>query len=72
MCLQQGVGVIVGEDGLASDVRVIDSIPELDESVVRAVKRSRYAPGRLDGEVAPIYMVRLEHFEREKSVQCRR
>ena len=66
------VGFIVGEDGLASDVRVIDSIPELDESVVRAVKRSRYAPGRLDGEVAPIYMVRLEHFEREKSVQCRR
>ena len=46
----------VGTDGRVSDVRVVRSIPELDEAAIDAVKQWEYTPRRIDGVATPARM----------------
>lgn len=48
---------IVETDGTTSDVRVLKSLhPLLDSSAVRALRRTRFVPGKHKGELIPVRM----------------
>jgi TonB family protein len=59
------LGFVVDETGRVSEVSVIESVPELDEALIKIVKRSRYTPGRRDGKPCPMYMVARHKFGRD-------
>lgn len=47
----------VGEDGTTRDIDVIESLhPLCDSSAVRAVRLTRFVPGRQNGEAVPVRM----------------
>ena len=50
------VQVLVGTDGLVKDVRVVKSIPELDESAVACVRRWRFKPARAKGQPVAVWV----------------
>ena len=55
----QGIVVLearIETDGKISDVRVIDSIPELDDAAIEAVKQWEYEPALLNGQRVPVAM----------------
>jgi TonB family protein len=47
---------VVDENGRVTDLHVVESVPELDKAFIKAVKRSRYTPGRRGGRASPFYM----------------
>lgn len=44
------VEAIIGEDGSVESVQVTQSVPELDQAALDAIKQWRYKPATLDGE----------------------
>ena len=46
----------IDETGIVRDVRVLRSIPLLDQASIDAVRRWRYTPTRLNGIAVPIYL----------------
>lgn len=53
----QGVVIleaVVGENGRVRDVRVLRSIPPLDEAAIEAVKQWEYQPTMLNGRAVPV------------------
>jgi TonB family protein len=46
----------VATDGRVSEVRVVRSIPELDDAAIEAVKQWEYTPRRIDGVPTPVTM----------------
>jgi protein TonB len=46
----------IDETGVVRDVKVLRSIPMLDQAAIEAVKRWRYAPTRLNGVAVPILL----------------
>ena len=48
--------VVIGVDGLVTDVEVVDSVPLLDEAAVAAVEQWEYAPTVLNGVPVPVVM----------------
>jgi TonB family protein len=53
----------VGEDGKVYDVKVLRSIPLLDDEAVRAVSQWRYVPTHLNGKPVPVIMTAQVSFE---------
>jgi TonB family protein len=49
-----GLEVLVDEEGRVADAKVIRSIPLLDESALRSIRRWRFSPTRLKGELVPV------------------
>lgn len=47
---------VIGVDGRVRDLRVLRSVPLLDEAAIDAVKRWRYTPTRLNGVPVPVIM----------------
>jgi protein TonB len=47
---------VIAEDGSIRDVRVLRSIPLLDQAAVDAVQQWRFTPTRLNGQAIPIVM----------------
>ena len=47
---------VIGTDGAVRDVRVLRSIPLLDDAAVAAVKQWRYSPTLLNGVAVPVVM----------------
>jgi len=55
----QGVVImhaLIGEDGRVRDVRVLRSIPLLDQAAIDAVRQWEYAPTHLNGKPVPIVL----------------
>jgi protein TonB len=50
------VEAVIGENGAVRDVRVLRSIPLLDQAAVDAVRQWRFTPTLLNGEPVPIVM----------------
>jgi protein TonB len=62
----QGVVIleaVIGETGRVTDVRVLRSIPLLDQAAMDAVRQWRFAPTLLNGEPVPIVMTVTVSFE---------
>jgi protein TonB len=47
---------VIGEDGGVRDVRILRSVPLLDEEAIRAVRQWRFTPTLLNGQPVPIVM----------------
>ena len=47
---------VIGEDGRVKDVRVLRSIPLLDQAAIDAVRQWRFTPTLLNGQAVPIVM----------------
>jgi periplasmic protein TonB len=47
---------VIGEDGEVRDVRVLRSIPLLDQAAIDAVQQWTFTPTLLNGERIPIVM----------------
>jgi protein TonB len=47
---------VIGDDGAVRDVRVLRSIPLLDEAAEEAVRQWRFTPTLLNGEPVPVVM----------------
>lgn len=62
----QGVVIleaIIDERGDVKSVSVLRSIPLLDQSAVDAVRRWRFTPARLNGEIVPVVMTVTVNFQ---------
>jgi len=49
--------VIIGADGRVRDLRVLRSVPFLDEAAVDAVRQWEYTPAQLEGKPTPVVMM---------------
>jgi len=54
--------ITVGEQGTVDAVRVLRSVPTLDQSAIDAVRRWRYEPGALNGTVIPVIITVTVNF----------
>lgn len=59
---------LIGEDGRVRDVRVLRSIPRLDQAAVDAVKQWEYQPMLLNGAAVPIVMTVTVQFTLKSEV----
>jgi TonB family protein len=50
------LSIAIGEDGTVIEVSVLESIPQLDQAAIDAVRQWRYAPTYLNGEAVEIEM----------------
>ena len=48
--------ILVNEQGVVADARVLKSIPPLDEAALKAVREWRYDPTIVDGKAVPVKM----------------
>jgi TonB family protein len=65
----QGVVIVestIDTDGMVADVRVLRSIPGLDDAAVAAVRQWRYTPTLLNGEAVPVIMTVTVNFTLSK------
>ena len=53
---------VIDEQGVVSDARILRSIPLLDHAAVDAVKRWRFTPTVLNGQVIPVVMTVTVNF----------
>jgi protein TonB len=58
---------VIDTRGMVADVRVLKSIPLLDEAAVEAVKQWRYQATMLNGEAVPIVMTVTVNFGLDKA-----
>jgi protein TonB len=58
---------VIDARGVVADVRVLKSIPLLDEAAVEAVKQWRYQATLLNGEAVPVVMTVTVNFGLEKA-----
>ena len=58
---------VIDSRGMVADVRVLKSIPLLDEAAVEAVKQWRYQATLLNGEAVPVVMTVTVNFGLEKA-----
>jgi periplasmic protein TonB len=59
MAHKEGVVIleaVIGEDGAVRDVRVLRSIPLLDDAAMEAVRQWRFTPTLLNGQPVPVVM----------------
>ena len=47
---------VLGVDGVAREVRVLRSIPLLDEAALEAVRQWQFTPTLLNGEAVPVVL----------------
>jgi protein TonB len=61
----QGVVILeatIGTDGRVTDVKVLRSIPLLDQAAIDAVKQWQYTPTTLNGQPVPVIMTVTVNF----------
>ena len=54
--------ILVNEQGIVADARVLKSIPPLDEAALKAVREWRYDPTIVDGKAVPVRMTVTVNF----------
>jgi TonB family protein len=54
--------IIVNEQGIVADARVVNSNPVLDEAALKAVREWRYDPTMVDGKAVPVKMMVTVNF----------
>ena len=55
--------IIIGPDGKVSDVKVLRSIPQLDQAAIDAARQWRYEPTLLNGAPVPVIMTATVNFQ---------
>ena len=58
--------ILVNEQGIVADARVLKSIPSLDEAALKAVREWRYDPTIVDGKAVPVKMTVTVNFSTRK------
>jgi protein TonB len=53
---------VIDADGSVTSVKVLRSIPMLDEAAMKAVRGWRFTPARLNGQAVPVVMTVTVHF----------
>lgn len=53
---------VVGSSGMVSDVKILKSIPMLDEAAIEAVRQWEYTPTMLNGVAVPVIMTVTVNF----------
>jgi protein TonB len=53
---------VIDADGSVTSVKVLRSIPLLDDAAVRAVRAWRFTPARLNGQAVPVVMTVTVNF----------
>ena len=56
------VEAVIGVDGSITDVKVLRSIPLLDEAAVEAVRQWKFTPTTLNGVPVPVVMTLTVNF----------
>jgi len=51
------VEIVVNEQGVVADAKVVRSVPLLDEAAVDTVRQWRFRPSRVNGQPVPVRMV---------------
>ena len=51
------VEIVVNEQGVVADAKVVRSVPLLDEAAVETVRQWRFRPSRVNGQAVPVRMV---------------
>ena len=62
----QGVVIleaVIGPDGRVTDVKVLRSVPLLDEAAIEAVRQWTYTPTLLNGVAVPVIMTVTVNFQ---------
>jgi len=54
---------VIAENGRVRDVRVLKSIPVLDQAAIEAVRQWEFTPTKLNGEPVPIVMTVTVNFQ---------
>ncbi len=70
----QGVVILeatINESGAVSDVRVLRSIPLLDQAAIDAVRQWQYEPTLVDGAAVPVLVTVTVNFSLAESVRLR-
>jgi protein TonB len=47
---------VIAPDGIVREVRVLRSVPLLDDAAIEAVRQWAFTPTRLNGEAVPVVM----------------
>lgn len=55
--------IVIGADGTVSDVKVLRSIPQLDQAAIDAARQWRYEPTLLNGAPVPVIMTATVNFQ---------
>lgn len=50
------VSVLISKTGLVEEAEIVDGIPELNESAIKAVKKVRFKPGKHKGKPVNVWM----------------
>ena len=53
---------VIDADGSVTSVKVLRSIPLLDDAAVKAVRGWRFTPARLNGQAVPVVMTVTVNF----------
>ena len=54
---------VIGPDGRVTDVKVLRSVPLLDDAAIIAVRQWEYTPTRLNGSPVPVIMPVTVNFQ---------
>ena len=57
------VSVLISKTGLVEEAEIVDGIPELDESAIKAIKKVKFKPGKHKGKPVNVWMDVPVHFE---------
>lgn len=50
------VSVLISKTGLVEEAEIVDGIPELNESAIKAVKKAKFKPGKHKGKPVNVWM----------------
>ena len=57
------VSVLISKTGLVEEAEIVDGIPELDESAIKAIKKVKFKPGKHKGKPVNVWIDVPVHFE---------
>jgi len=57
------VSVLISKTGLVEEAEIVNGIPELDESAIKAIKKVKFKPGKHKGKPVNVWMDVPVHFE---------
>jgi len=56
------ISVLISKTGLVEEAEIVDGIPELNESAIKAIKKVRFKPGKHKGKPVNVWMDVPVHF----------
>ncbi|MCD4731486.1 MAG: energy transducer TonB [Bacteroidales bacterium] len=57
------ISVLISKTGLVEEAEIVDGIPELDASAIKAIKKVKFKPGKHKGKPVNVWMDVPVHFE---------